>query len=57
MTLLHIAVFDPTILTQSGKTMDNAAVLFADKLYNRDSKIIVKNKNPLCFPILLLRTD
>ncbi len=37
--------------------MDHAAVLFADELYNRDSKIIVKNKNPLCFPILLLRTD
>jgi hypothetical protein len=38
--ITYCCIFDPTISTQSGKTMDHAAVLFADELYNRDSKII-----------------
>ncbi len=38
--ITYCCIFDSTISTQSGKTMDNAAVLLADDLYNRDSIII-----------------
>jgi hypothetical protein len=41
--ITYCCIFDPTISTQSGKIMDNAAVLFNDELYNRDRDSIIIN--------------